>query len=135
MFLRTTKNKSKQEILEILEKSQTELSGLPIVGDQIEIDWVDWIFDDIISKTKKLNDNKFEKFDLNILLIYDNLPFAANDIKVQLKYLKPRINKYFDNKYSYKYLFEKIFIVCGHSIIEIDEEQQNIKSINDLWKI
>jgi len=134
MFLRECRKKSKQEILDILEKSQTRLNGLPIVGDQIEMDWADWIVDDILLKTRKLNDVKFNKFDSNILLIYDNLPSAANNINVQLKYLKSKICKYFDIKTSEQYIFEQIFVISGHSLIEINKEQQLIKPINEIWK-
>ena len=58
MFLRESKKRSKQEVLDILKTSRTKLTGLPVVGNQIEMDWADWIIDDIVSTTKKLNDNK-----------------------------------------------------------------------------
>jgi hypothetical protein len=134
MFLRGTPKRSKKEILEILEKSQNRSTGLGIYGDKIEMDWADWIIDDIVSKTKKLNESKFEKFDSNILLIYDNLPHAANNINVQINYLEPKTNNYFDNKTYEQYIFDQIFIICGQSIIEINKERQLIKPINDIWK-
>lgn len=70
MFTRDIRQRSKKELLKILEKSQKKLIGLPIGGDKIERDWAEWINETVISKTEKLNSRDFERFVSNYLLIH-----------------------------------------------------------------
>jgi hypothetical protein len=132
MFLRDSFKRNKSEWLEILKKSQDRLVGLPVNGDKIEQDWAEWIFEDVTSKTKKLNSNNYEKFIYNFLLIYDNLPHVANDIKIQLSYLKPKMHDYWkSNKNGFK--FENIFIISEFFIFDFTNSALNVREVVNLW--
>ena len=132
MFLKNSPRRSKEELLKILKESQYRLSGLPISGYKIEMDWAEWIYEDIISKTDKLNNSNYKSFETNFLLIYDNLPHVANDINIQLKYLSPKIEEYWKTDNEIK-TFAKIFIISGNFIIELGHQFENIRSIIDIW--
>jgi hypothetical protein len=130
MFLRNAPKRNKEELLEILRKSQYQLNGIPIAGDKIESDWAEWIHEDITTKTIKLNSNEFDKLNINFLVIYDNLPRAANNVERQNHYLRPLIKEYWDSK---NYTFDRIFILSESVCIEVSKNCFKVDVTNNIW--
>ncbi|MBU1613594.1 hypothetical protein KKC87_04190 [Patescibacteria group bacterium] len=90
--------RTRNEILEIISKSQKYLHGDPYFGNSVEKNWVRWMFECIELKTKKLNKVDFEKFSTNYLLIYDNLPQCTNKLELSSKWLYEKLENYWDRK-------------------------------------
>jgi hypothetical protein len=125
--------RNKDEIIEIINQSSRRLIGLPKTGDSVEIEWVNGIWDCIVSKLIKLNKN-YDKFNKNWLLIYDNLPTVALDLSIAIEYLNTRMKSYWDNSLEYHYLFDAVIIESDGNLVVITSKDNLIYQIYDLWK-
>lgn len=124
--------RSREEIIEILSKSQNKLHGSGWTGDGVEIDWANWMFECINIKTEKLNSNSFNTFESNYLLIYDNLPQVNNDLNKSTKFLFEKLNVLWKEKALH---FDKIIIDSRNSLIGITTdyiENVQIPNIADI---
>lgn len=83
--------RSRDEIMEILSKSQNKLHGAVWIGKSVEKEWAQWMYECIIAKKQKLNNEDFEKFKENYLLIYDNLPQVSNDLNLSVELLSEKL--------------------------------------------
>lgn len=66
--------------------NMTKLAGPGWDGDGPEIEWAQAVFDITRTKTNLLRKIDFQKYDENILLIYDNLPSLTSIIQKQLRF-------------------------------------------------
>lgn len=82
-----------------IRKPNEQLKGLGSSGNNIEIEWAETIKNAIIAKTNLLNENHFQRFSTNELLIEDESPtelFKGNDVAFELlasakKEIKPKL--------------------------------------------
>jgi hypothetical protein len=98
--------------------------------DEPEREWARWMMDCVLAKTKSFGKPRFEKYDKNWLLIYDNLPVQfteIEDIEVAVGYLMVELNSYWPQKNRY----DGILIETGNQLIEISGWNQ--QPIIDLW--
>ena len=121
-----TPDRTNDEIVEILKKSNDRLIGQPSYGKSIEKNWIQGIHECIINKTKKLNQYDFDKFMMNWLLIYDN------QIKIFLdtEYVENSLYIVLDNYFGKeeKYIFDRIVILSGKYFYSIETE--NVSTVN-----
>lgn len=108
------------EILEILKKSQERLIGQGFVGKSIEIKWILGIKGCINKKTKKLNNSEFEIFENNYLLIYDNQTKPMLDKNYIVENLFPFLKEYWNE--NIQKTFDKVFIDSGEVFLVITKE-------------
>jgi hypothetical protein len=112
-------DRTNDEILEILSKSQKQLIGQGFNGNSVEEKWIEGIVGCLINKTTKLTRPDFEKFDKNWLLIYDNQTRIFLDREyVQMK-LKPILKEYWEKDKELK--FDKIFFESGKYFYQLDQ--------------
>lgn len=124
-FLWDARDRSKNEIIKILNKSQQHFIGQGFVGKSIEENWLKGMTGCIRNKTVKLNNPDFEKFDKNWLLVYDNQTKAFLDKEYVLNKIIFLLSDYWkDNQDT---LFEKIFIESGNYFFVIDSDSFLIK--------
>ena len=82
-----------------IRKPDEQLKGLGSSGNNIEIEWAETIKNAIIAKTNLLNENHFQRFSMNELLIEDESPtelFKENVVAFELltsvkKEIKPKL--------------------------------------------
>jgi hypothetical protein len=119
--------RTEDEILEILKKSNEMLIGNGFSGDSIEENWVNGIYDCVIKKTEKLNNKGFEKFTNNWLLIYDN---QTGSFLKQVA-ISNKVPFVFENYFNEPeiLIFDKIIIDSGKYFYVIDSEPNPILKI------
>lgn len=116
-----TPTRSREEILDILSKSQDELHGEPWFGNSVEKEWAQGMYECITHKTQKFYNDDFEKFEKNYLLIYDNIPQAANNLTKSTNYLNRLLNKYWNN--NSRTIFTKILIESKEYIVQLSAKR------------
>lgn len=99
------------------------------IDDEPEREWAQWIMDRVLKKTKDFNKPDFEKFDENLLLIYDNLPLPYVEIETAMECLIEGLNNYWLQKNRY----DGVLIDTGNQLVEIQPSKWNRKPIIDLW--
>lgn len=124
--------RTKQEIMEILTRSQSELHGGAWFGKSVEKEWATWIFDCINGKLDKLNNQTFKKYNNNYLLIYDNLPQAVNNVSLAAKLLEELLKEYW--KKENIIIFNKIYVESKDFMVEFSENEHKEYSIPNLQK-
>jgi len=117
--------RSNDEILEILSKSQKQLIGQGFCGKSIEEKWIGGITGCIINKTKKLNNFNFEKFDKNWLLIYDNQTRDFLDKEYVSMRIEPILADYWNGDNELR--FSKIFIESGKYFYQLEPDSFRIR--------
>lgn len=118
---------TKSEMKEIIKKPP---SGGPGYGDDgFEREWVKWMIARVNKKTNDFNKPEFEKFNKNLLLIYDNSPTFLINIGTAMKYLLPELDDYWpkDNRY------DEILVETDNSIIQIHSSGCCVQPIFDIW--
>lgn len=126
------KRKAKLTESEMKEIIKNPPSGGPGCGDDgFEREWVKWMFARVNKKTNDFNKPEFEKFNKNLLLIYDNSPTFLINIGTAMKYLMPKLDDYwFKNN-----RFDKVLIETGNQIIQIHPSSWSIQPIFDIWAL
>ncbi|RQV94581.1 hypothetical protein EH221_07280 [bacterium] len=109
--------RTRQEICEIISKTQTALHGEPWFGNSVEKEWACWMIDCINVKTEKLNKDDFKKFNQNCLLIYDNLPQVKNNLELSANWLLEKLRQYWDIRLGN--IFSEIFIESKEKLLRI----------------
>ena len=122
-----SQNRTNDQIVEKLNKSQEGLFGPGYFGKAIERKWIQGIYRCIINKTQKLNKNGFDKFPMNWLLICDKQTRAFLDKEYVLKKLHVGLKNYFNEKD--KYIFDRIIIQSGKYFYLIEVEHFPIINI------
>lgn len=127
-------NRTKEEILKILEKSQYRLSGMGWYGDSVEQEWAHAMKDCTLAKAEKLNNKGFRKFSQNWLLIYDNVPSSQLKIDIAMKYLDQFTSHYWANLSPANAVFDTVFVEVGDNLIHIQSQGWSAKNIVNLWE-
>jgi hypothetical protein len=125
-----TPDRTASEILELL--SRNRLTGMPWFGDSVEREWSQAMMDCLIAKTENLNARDFRKFQVNWLLIDDNVPQANLSINTAVNYLMQPIKLYFDSQNQTK--FDTVFIKTHRQWIRISSTKCDVTPVNDLWQ-
>ncbi len=126
--------KSKKEILKILEVSQYRLTGPEMYGYQIENEWAKGIHECLSIKTQKLNGKEFNSFDKNWLLIYDNLRTAGFNDQIAAECLLKLLGTYWQDRSEHRLKFDRILIESGKYFLLITEAELIKLKIVDLWQ-
>lgn len=85
LFQQEQASLTKNEMYDDLK--QNALTGKPLMGDQPEKDWAQYIKHAIQKKLLALAKPEFEKFNKNYLLIYAATPFGQVDIDIAMEHL------------------------------------------------
>lgn len=109
---------------------QTQLSAEPWMGDRPEREWALFIQSVVDAKLTKLAGLGFEKFDLNWLSIYDNLPLPNVYLEKGIAFLRPLLQ----DRWSRNPSFDTIYIEHGPVIAEISVAETNHLVLHDLWE-
>ncbi len=124
LFRWDSPTRTKEEIIGLLRRTQNGLHGPGWMGDSVEKEWSKWMSGCIESKTRKLNSAHFEKFEINQLLVYDNLPQAANDLEKSTNMLLKELDRITSiNELN----FNSVVIESGQVLIQIQIKPQNIE--------
>jgi len=98
----------KKDIKQFIKSPNQELHGEPWYGRRIESDWAKKVIEQIISKTRKLNNN-YSIFEKNILLI--NADFLLNrDFEIAENFLDKQLEK-INLINEFEINFSEIFII------------------------
>lgn len=116
--------RTNDEILEILSKSQKQLIGQGFIGKSIEDEWIKGIVGCLMNKTVKLNIQNFEKFDKNWLLIYDNQTRSFLDKEFVSEKIKLILTDYWNKNSALR--FDKIFIESGKYFYQVNPNSLRI---------
>lgn len=109
---------------------ETKLSAKPWMGDRPEQEWALFIQSVVDAKLTKLTKPEFEKFELNWLSIYDNLPLPSIHLEKGLNLLRPLLKE----RWSRSPSFDTIYIEHGPVIAEISMTETNRLVLQDLWE-
>ena len=121
--------RTNNETIEIIKKSNIKLTGKGFVGKSIEINWVKGITSCINNKMRKLNKPEFDKLDQNWLLVYDNQVKIFFDYEYVGELLYKELN--INYKKVTDYFFDQILIVAGKKIIRLSlHKKPNIRFID-----
>ena len=118
---------TKNEIYENLR--QETIAGMPLMGDQPERDWAQYIKNSIQKKLEALAKPEFKKFNNNCLLIYVAIPFCQVKIDIAMEYL----NAYLPEIWAKELTFDVIYIEHIHHIIQISPNKSLLMKINEIW--
>ncbi|WP_156887678.1 hypothetical protein [Desulfotignum balticum] len=121
--------KKKDEIYKIA--NMMELTGPGWKGDTPEIEWAQAVFEIIQKKTNLLKKHEFQKYDENILLIYDNLslPFIDHSKAKATSILRESLKSYWNDGL----LFNKIFVQTDDLLIFFSQNKINTFEVNNVW--
>jgi hypothetical protein len=125
-----TPDRTASEILELL--SRNKLTGMPWFGNSVEREWSRAMVACLVDKTQNLNAPDFHRFQLNWLLIDDNVPQANLSIDTAVKYLMQPIETYFQSLDDAK--FGTVFIKTHQQWIRLSSTICDVTPVNDLWQ-
>ena len=108
---------------------QPNLTAEPYYGDQMELEWANFIYDVIKSKLGRLRSSDFEKFGENWLVIYDNLGLPCDRAKA-MKCIRPGLT----SCWSPIPTFDTIFIEFGGRLACITRAGDEWLDLKDLWR-
>jgi hypothetical protein len=120
--------RSVEEMRKLLRQSR--LSAKPWMGDRLEREWAFFIQSVVDAKLTKLASLEFEKFDLNWLSIYDNLPLGNVDLEKAIAFLRPLL----EDRWSRNPCFDAIYIEHRQMVAEISVSETNYLVLQDLWE-
>ena len=106
------------EMRALLAKNKSVSSG----GDNPEHEWALYLNGIIRKKLRKFAHPEFVKYDINYLLIYDNLPLSNVHVKKAAEYLIPEITDIWDLTPT----FDAVIIERGPVIVKITKEGSDI---------
>lgn len=110
--------------------SQDKLTGQGWEGDSVEREWAQAIWEVTQNKLQKFNSRNFQRFSINWLLIYDNLPLPMPKLKIALRYLSEKFSTYWDLPEK----FDAIFVERRSEIVKLTSGGSLRWGINNLWK-
>ena len=119
---------SVEEMRQLLR--QTQLSAKPLMGDRPAREWAFFILSVVNAKLTKLASLEFEKFDLNWLSIYDNLPLPTVHLEKGIAFLRPLLQ----DRWTRNPSFDAVYIEHGPVIAEISVAESNYLVLQDLWE-
>ena len=119
--------KSLDEIREIIHAS--ELTGDGWVGNGAEVELSDAIKIVVLGKTEKLKKDGFDKYEKNILLIYDNMPQPHINHDTLIEKCVKNLSGYWDNSIT----FDDIYIESGDRLILLNHQESTSFNIENLW--
>jgi len=126
---------TRDEILKLLKKWRTRLTGPPFFGNIIEKYWSNTIWDCISAKTKRLNAIDYKRRQLNWLLINDNVhPRTGLSYDIALFILSSFLNSYFLNRAHQSITFDSVFIKTKDNFVVYDKNGMSSTPINNLWQ-
>jgi len=125
-------DRSEDEIVAILERSKQSLHGMGWVGDSVERQWAHCINKSILNTVTRLNMGGFEQFFENWLIVYDNIPQAALDLRLGMKHLADYAFKTDLDETSKS--FGNIFIETHGTFISFVDNRWTSIELNDLWR-
>ncbi len=117
--------RTNDEILEILSKSQKKLIGQGFSGKSIEVNWIEGIIRCLLNKTMKLNSKDFEKFDKNWLLIYDNQTRSSLNREFVSEKIVSILSGYWKDDKEFR--FSRIFIESGKYFYQLEPESFDVR--------
>ena len=100
------------------------------MGDRPEREWALFIQSVVEAKLTKLANPGFEKFDLNWLAIYDNLPLPDVHFEKGIHFLLPLLQ----DRWSRSLSFDTIYIEHGPVIVAMSAADTNHLVLKDLWE-
>lgn len=115
--------KTNDEISKILEISQNEFTAPAIYGNYIEHEWVKGMEQRLTEKTQKLNKTKFDKFDKNWLLIFDNLKSTNFNYEIAINEFVHALKNYWVTKRSTDAKFDRLIIDSKESLYVFDDSR------------
>lgn len=119
---------SAQQMRELLSNAQLCSDGWS--GDQTELEWARSIRGVVDAKLTKLAHGEFEKFDLNWLAIYDNLPLPYVHLADAIALVLPLLQ----GCWSIDPCFDTLFVEHGPVIARITANGAEHLILNDLWE-
>lgn len=119
---------SVEEKRDLLRQSKMTSDGW--VGNRPEQEWALFIQSLVEKKLKKLTNNGFEKFDVNWLSVYDNLPLPNVQLEHAIALLQPLL----ESMWHRIPCFDALFIERGHVIAEITPQGSTHLLLRDIWK-
>lgn len=122
------KTKSLKELRDLI--SQDKLTGQGWEGDSVEREWAKAIWEVTQNKLQKFNSRGFQRFSINWLLIYDNLPLPMPKLKIALRYLSEKFGTYWDLPEK----FDAIFVESRSEIVKLTSGGSCRWKINNLWR-
>lgn len=127
-------SKSSEEILKILEISQTRLTGPAIYGKKMENEWAIGLSSCVYDKTTKLNHQDFVKFDQNWLLIFDSLTAPGLDYDFSITKLRENINSYWSKDTPNEIRFNSFIVESNNELLFFSDGDFYKQEIVDLWR-
>lgn len=121
-----------KEILRILERSQNRLTGMGWVGDSVEHEWAGAIAESCYTKSEVLNSNRFGEYPCNWLLIYDNVPQAALDLQLGVKYLVQNLVAPSQQRTKPTRQFDCVFVETHETFVSIESGMPQFTKLRDI---
>ena len=120
-------NRTNDEIIKILLKSNKRLVGEGSYGKSVEAKWVNGIMGCLTAKTEKLNNVGFDKYQKNWLVIYDK----QSKIFLDKEYVKAKMTSYLIEYFNSnsKVKFDNVFIYSGNFFYIIENSKSTLISI------
>ncbi|MCG8426999.1 MAG: hypothetical protein MI754_06555 [Chromatiales bacterium] len=119
--------KSIEEILEIIESSK--LTDCSWVSEHAAQDFASAIQTIVSNKTEKFRKAGFEKFQTNILLIYENMPVPKLERRSALTFTTDILEPYWQEEERFDY----VYIESGEAMLCLHQGGHELIRINNLW--
>lgn len=94
----------------------SKLTGSGWAGDQPERRFAEAVGEIVRSKTLKLLEEDFSKFERNLLVIYENLPLPSLSIETSKQYISEALAQYWIENRS----FDSVYIETGETMLICD---------------
>lgn len=117
--------KNRKEIREII--SSPELLGNGWVGDAAEEELADAISGVVSKKIKLLNDEGFDTFPTNSLLIYENMPLPMFNLERATEYISQSLSSLWSKSY------DDVYVESGNTFLYFKKNYFNTLHIPELW--
>jgi hypothetical protein len=118
---------SDKRIREFLSQARLTSSGW--VGEEAEVEWAAAIDAILRRKIESLRKKDFEKYELNWLVIYDNLPLPDIDFGRAT----PNARALIHGVWNIEPAFDALFVEAGDSVVRMTPSAAREVPLNDLW--
>lgn len=108
--------------------SKDKLTGTGWMGNSVEIEFSQLVFDVAIRKSETLNKPGFGKFQSNYLLIYCNQPLPILDIEEGSEICHKQLASYWSD-----ITFDQILVEKGDNIVVFTSTHYRVFKLSDLW--
>jgi len=115
------------EIRRIIHAS--ELMGDGWAGNSAEVELADAIKNVILGKTEKLKKDGFDKYERNVLLIYENMPRPRINYEILINKCKKSLFSYWENQI----IFNDIYVESGDFLILFNHQESISFNVVNLW--